>query len=279
MKPWSALHALDSASITSPAEEAQKHSAKTTILVDDSPLKAKLQPYNHLCVREYAATMRGSDVAVRDAEVLAARASRHSTPTPIRELENENTEEDAAIAKKRKRKERKREKTEKKRAAKKSWKAREQARVAGGGGEYDEMLLAVVGILEEVKVQGNVSAWMRRGGLMLGQEQEQDGEEGGEVDYANLSAKKRRVLEDGDEGADSSRTTEEFQRLLEDDASVTGITPSAVTGIPMNKSEMEETSIWFEDQELVEWWADKGRVALDGLGIEVVSGVVGTYDG
>ena len=109
---------------------------------------------------------------------------------------------------------------------------------------------------------------------MLGQEQEQDGEEGGEVDYANLSAKKRRVLEDGDEGEEAPGMTEES---LEDD--VGGITPSAVTGIPMNKSEMEETSIWFEDQELVEWWADKGRVALDGLGIEVVSGVVGTYDG
>ena len=123
-------------------------------------------------------------------------------------------------------------------------------------------------------MQGNVSGWMRRGGLMLGQEQEQDGEEGGEVDD-NSSAKKRRVLEYGDEGEDSPPgTTEVSQLLLEND-----VTPSAVTGIPMNKSEMEETSIWFEDQELVEWWADKGRVALDGLGIEVVSGVVGTYDG
>ena len=238
-----------------------------TILVDDSPLKAKLQPYNHLCVREYAATTRGSNVAVRDAEVLTARASRHSTPTPIREVENENTEEDPTTAKKRKRKERKREKTEKKRAEKKSWKAREQARVAGGGGEYDEMLLAVIGILEEVKVQGNVSAWMRRGGLMLGQEQEQ----GVSVDD-HSSAKKRRLSDESD-----SPGTPPSQRLLEDD--VGGITPSAVTGIPMNKSKMEETSIWFEDQELVEWWADKGRVALDGLGIEVVSGVVGTYDG
>ena len=140
--------------------------------------------------------------------------------------------------------------------------------MAGGGGEYDEMLLAVVGILEEVKVQGNVSGWMRRGGLMLGQEQEVS------VDYANLSAKKRRLSDESD-----SPGTPPSQPLLEDDADVTGITPSAVTGIPMNKSEMEETSIWFEDQELVEWWADKGRVALDGLGIEVVSGVVGTYDG
>jgi len=143
------------------------------------------------------------------------------------------------------------------------------------GGEYDEMLLAVVGILGEVKVQGNVAGWMRMGGLMMGQEVSVDS-----------SAKKRR-LSDGDELSDSPGTpppssVSSLQPVLEDDASrsdVIGITPSAVTGIPMNQSNAEETSIWFEDQELVEWWADKGRVALDGLGIEVVSGVVGSYDG
>ena len=216
--------------------------------------------------------MRGSDVAVRDAEVLAARAQQSTSTSTSTSSEGADENEDPTTAKKRKRKERKQEKTEKKRAEKKSWKAREQVRVAGGGGEYDEMLLAVVGILEEVKVQGNVSGWMRRGGLMLGQEQEQEEGEG-EVDD-NSSAKKRRVSLDGDEGQDSPGTTEESRRLLEND-----VTPSAVTGIPMNKSEMDETSIWFEDQELVEWWADKGRVALDGLGIEVISGVAGTYDG
>lgn len=106
------------------------------------------------------------------------------------------------------------------------------------------------------------------------------GEEGeGEVDS---SAKKRR-LSDGAEISDSPGTppppsSPSPQPLLEEDASTSAITPSAFTGIPMNKSDTEETSIWFEDQELVEWWADMGRVALDGLGIEVVSGVVGTYD-
>lgn len=260
-KPWSALH-LDS---TTSADSAQKHSALTTILVDDSPLKAKLQPYNHLCVREYAATTRGTDVAVRDAEVLAARA-KLSVPT----FKVDETE-DRISAKKRKRKEKKRGWVERKKAEKKLWKVGEKARVLGG--EYDEMLLAVVGILEEVKVQGNVAGWMRGGGLMLGEEGE------GEVDS---SAKKRR-LSDGAEISDSPGTppppsSPSPQPLLEEDASTSAITPSAFTGIPMNKSDTEETSIWFEDQELVEWWADMGRVALDGLGIEVVSGVVGTYD-
>jgi len=212
--------------------------------------------------------VRGTDVAVRDAEVLAARAEQPLIG------EGEDEEEDPGTAKKHKRKARKKDKMNKKRAEKKSWRANEQAR--GLGGEYDEMLLAVVGILEAVKVQGNVAGWTRRGGLMMGQEV-----------LVDSSAKKRR-LSDGAEFSDSPgippplSSSSSSQPLLEDDASrsdVTAITPSAVTGIPMNQSNAEETSIWFEDQELVEWWADKGRVALDGLGIEVVSGVVGSYDG
>jgi len=210
--------------------------------------------------------VRGTDVAVRDPEVLAARAEQPLIG------EGEDEEEDPGTAKKHKRKARKKDKMNKKRAGKKSWRANEQARALGG--EYDEMLLAVVGILEEVKVQGNVAGWMRMGGLMMGQEV-----------LVDSSAKNRR-LSDGAEPSDTpptlSSSSSQPVLVLEDDGSrsdITGITPSAVTGIPMNQSNAEETSIWFEDQELVEWWADKGRVALDGLGIDVVSGVVGSYEG
>ena len=191
--------------------------------MDDSPLKAKLQPYNHLCVREYAANVRGTDVAVRDAEVLATCAEQQSIG------EGEEEEEDPGTAKKRKRKARKKDKMNKKRAGKKSWRATEQAR--GLGGEYDEMLLAVVGILEEVKVQGNGAGWMRTGGLMMGQEVSVD------------SSTKKRRLSDGAELSDTPRplssSSSQPVLVLEDDGSrsdVTGITPSAVTGIPMNFS-------------------------------------------
>ncbi|KAG7446609.1 uncharacterized protein BT62DRAFT_1005896 [Guyanagaster necrorhizus] len=33
---------------------------KTTILLDDSPSKARLQPYNHICVEEYVNSARGA---------------------------------------------------------------------------------------------------------------------------------------------------------------------------------------------------------------------------
>ncbi|KAF7327637.1 FCP1-like proteiny domain-containing protein [Mycena kentingensis (nom. inval.)] len=48
---------------TDPDPERYPHSAETTLLVDDSPLKARLQPWNHLCVPEYDASARERDLA------------------------------------------------------------------------------------------------------------------------------------------------------------------------------------------------------------------------
>ena len=44
------------------------HSAQTTLLLDDSPLKAQLQSYNHVCIREYGAELRARDLGVRARE-------------------------------------------------------------------------------------------------------------------------------------------------------------------------------------------------------------------
>ncbi|KAF7336833.1 FCP1-like proteiny domain-containing protein [Mycena venus] len=49
----------ESASVPS----AYPHGPETTLLVDDSPLKARLQPWNHLCVGEYDAVTRTRDRA------------------------------------------------------------------------------------------------------------------------------------------------------------------------------------------------------------------------
>ena len=47
----------------------QQHSALTTILMDDSPLKAILQPWNHLCVSEYESKKRKLDVEIAEREL------------------------------------------------------------------------------------------------------------------------------------------------------------------------------------------------------------------
>ena len=40
-----------------------EHSGKSTVLVDDSVLKAHLQPFNHLCLPEYTLKVRIALVA------------------------------------------------------------------------------------------------------------------------------------------------------------------------------------------------------------------------
>lgn len=44
---------LNSESSNSPTDLMHTHSPLSTLLLDDSPLKARLQPWNHLCVQEY----------------------------------------------------------------------------------------------------------------------------------------------------------------------------------------------------------------------------------
>ena len=243
----------------------QQHSALTTILMDDSPLKAILQPWNHLCVSEYDSKKRKLDVEIAERELerkwlaerelertwlaerelertwLAERELERTSPAerererttwpperdpkhtwpPERELERtwlaeremertwlaerehakEHLEEqeegttrvgtatdvdmaalksseetttaaeveDKEAERKRKRKEKKLLKKEKVLLAKE-----QQLEVPGkeeGVEEeesYDELLLAVIGILDALKHEGNVAGWMRSGGLVVG---------------------------------------------------------------------------------------------------------------
>ena len=74
-KPWSLLPLVSSrASPPSFSNEIhdtellQTRSALSTILLDDSPLKAQLQPWNHLCIPEYVKHMRASDLQVWERE-------------------------------------------------------------------------------------------------------------------------------------------------------------------------------------------------------------------
>ena len=232
-------------------QQQQQHSALTTILMDDSLLKAILQPWNHLFVSEYGSERRKLDVEIAERELerkwlaerelertwlaerelertwLAERELERTSPAE-RELERtrsakqepertwpserklertwlaeremertwlaerehakENVEEerrdgtatDVDMAVKsseettteveNKEAERKRRRKEKKLLKKESvLLAKEQQEVQGKERveeSYDELLLAVVGILDALKHEGNVAGWMRSGGLV-----------------------------------------------------------------------------------------------------------------
>ncbi|KAJ7762036.1 hypothetical protein DFH07DRAFT_883431 [Mycena maculata] len=121
------------------------HGPHSTLLVDDSPLKARLQPWNHLCVAEYDAPARARD---RAAAHLPPDAEPSHDPAPHStggKAGNPLTAELAALA-------------------------QESAAAADGldantGEPYEPTLLAVVGVLAHVRTVGNVAAWVRGGGL------------------------------------------------------------------------------------------------------------------
>ncbi|KAL9935742.1 hypothetical protein V8E36_005319 [Tilletia maclaganii] len=166
-----------SSSSSSPEGGPTAWSARNTLLLDDSPLKAALQPYNHLCVPEFdnegarrARAMRERLVGVLLPELAAARR-------PPRQEREEKEEEE------------------------KETPGKEQG--GGGDGEelslwnqdvrllppttdgqqrpnsppknntanndesaaIDDVLLQLIGVLEEARKQQNVAAWIYAGGL------------------------------------------------------------------------------------------------------------------
>ncbi|ODO06287.1 hypothetical protein L198_01519 [Cryptococcus wingfieldii CBS 7118] len=93
-------------------------SQKTTVLLDDSPLKAVFQPWSQIVIPEF-------DEQVNLTSRLAAGINPNSRATPDKETAEESQ------------------------------------------GEMDEVLLAVVGILDELRYVSNVPFWVRSGGLDL----------------------------------------------------------------------------------------------------------------
>ncbi|KAJ8473032.1 hypothetical protein ONZ51_g8120 [Trametes cubensis] len=159
----------------------QAHSALTTLLLDDSPRKAELQPFNHVCIGEYSGERRAKDLEslqqeqewyaatearqLLDARIAEAKGSSiedadDDESVPDAELDaplDEGAASSAEMSKKRKRKEKK---LQKRAALLEKFEAGGKPDVS-----YDETLLAVIGVLDEIKTQANVAAWIRSGGL------------------------------------------------------------------------------------------------------------------
>jgi hypothetical protein len=86
--PWSNCSLL----LTPGAEShpTSRHNAMSTLLMDDSPRKAELQPYNHLCVKEYSNVIRNRDLVSLQEEKaglnphhpLRLLKSRNHSPPP-----------------------------------------------------------------------------------------------------------------------------------------------------------------------------------------------------
>ena len=204
------------------------HSAFTTLLLDDSPHKAVLQPYNHLCIPEYNSTRRQHDLrtflATKEPQEGKAnkKAKRkntvetnaHSTNQTVPELPPKDVLSELADEE-----------------------------------PYDAMLLAVIGILEAVRLQSNVAGWIRKGRLWATQERLG---EGGAPDVVKT--------EDGKTVSDAVVQTGNDASSTSDPA----VTPEQAH---------LQTKMWFDDSSVLAYWVARGREALMELGIPVTHGV------
>ncbi|VDB87104.1 unnamed protein product [Peniophora sp. CBMAI 1063] len=207
-------------SIASDAPQSSAvHSALTTLLLDDSPKKAVLQPWNHLCIPDYTQTLRNADLAILTAEraraehAAALAATPHPDVAPSSDAAPDSSppvpEADAPIGPL----------------------TAEQAEAPppeDDGSRMDPTLLAVVGVLHTLKDESNVAGWIRAGGLWPDGKHEVPGN-----------------AMDGNE---------------------------AVAGIEVEKV-AEAAKMWFEDEGAFKFWEDRGRAAMEELGIVVEHGL------
>lgn len=191
------------------------HSALSTLLLDDSPLKAVRQPYNHVCIPEYDAKRRASDLSVfmrekmRLEQLEDENAAGDAVDAPAADdapaastsetQQGEPADDDKDATRKRKRYEKKLKKRQE-RLAKATAEEQRAESTPPEEDEYDPTLLAVIGVLDAIKRQRNVAAWVRAGGLwgpagrptdMEPEKEHEEAEEDEEEDMKDSPSRKR----------------------------------------------------------------------------------------
>lgn len=177
------------------------HSPQTTVLLDDSPLKARMQPWNHICLVDYASGLRNADLEVwRSMQTLTAtkkkrkRRKKHNNDALVEEEQPVVVEIDPQVT---------------------------ELSPAQSPGKFDETMLAVIGILERIQHESNVGSWIRQGGLLTG-------------------------------GVERETNPEAVAPITDRD---------------------DKNPMWFNDADVANSWAERGKLALQDLKIELIHGI------
>ncbi|KAG8742567.1 hypothetical protein FRC10_001281, partial [Ceratobasidium sp. 414] len=159
------------------------YSALNTLLLDDSPLKAHLQPYNNLTLPEYTADLRARDIKRRDALEDLARPATGEGETEKADGGAENPTADPVPSK-------------------------QQYPKGLRAAPFDKTLIAVIGVLDAVRHESSIVGWMRAGGMRPSAEE-----------IARVSAlveeeqKEQEVEEEIDEGPSGEVAEDDGERL------------------------------------------------------------------
>lgn len=325
-KPWTLLQLGTSPAETAIRSEADgiaeqtglapsvTHSAMTTLLLDDSPAKARLQPYNHVCIPEYDSSLRGTDLRRYEREKSEAKSIAAILPIPP--TDNELPEEGLKAEM----------------HAPREWMVHAQsvseqtgsadisisfsdsdlsvvgstpapveqssisilpAKRARPAETYDPTLLAVIGILDEIKRQSSVAGWIRSGGLLDITAVEGEPQPATPAPDASiiedpaapvdpraakrLAKKARRVAAKQQRREEkSARHATEAVLSAYKEVTQTGNDESSIpTGNLLPGACAENARMWFNEEDILTYWVGRGRSALESLGIEAAHGVTG----
>jgi hypothetical protein len=145
--------------------------------------------------------------------------------------------------------------------------------------EYDETLLAVIGILNEVKHQSNVASWVKANGLWgpyppqslvnPNIDPSTDDPSGSREGIATLSDSGS--VDSGRHGEGKKRRRDAVAAFFE--ASVTDGSPRAPTAEEQNPPDTPEAPLWFDNPSTMRHWVGRGRNALETLGIPLEHGL------
>lgn len=291
----------------------------TTLLLDDSPAKARLQPYNHVCIPEYDSSLRVTDLQRFEREKIEAKSMVALLPTPPtdNELLESRSKAQGREMRTRKQKEHARPMPERTKSADISSSSdsdlsvvestpapveqssisilpTERVRISPRPGEtYDPTLLAVIGILDEIKKQSSVAGWIRGGGLWdivaAVPAAEEDINSAAPASDASLFedpapptsraakrlAKKESWMMRQLAEKQRTRTGKGAKAVIQ----MTGNDESSIADVPGgNISEdagAQHARMWFSDEDALAYWVGRGRSALESLGIEATHGVTG----
>ncbi|KAJ7596662.1 hypothetical protein C8J56DRAFT_773659 [Mycena floridula] len=277
-KPWAAIFPK----FNNPTDDSESskdpvnvHSALNTFLLDDSPSKASLQPWNHVCIPEYLVQTRIRDLATATYENKVLRAAIKEEPSTQTEnpLSDETSPANAEVAPEQSKKRRKKDKKNKKvKAGEAQGDATEldaSPPVPDEPPQYDETLLAVIGVLVALKHESNVAAWIRAGGLWAGHAPEDNSlplvvDESSDMELASEDespAEKRRRV-------DSSRLPSSSPQ-----PPPSSLPPSST---PEKLPEPQVELQWFSHPPTISHWIAQGRQALVDLDIKLDPGIITT---
>ncbi|KAJ3934605.1 MAG: hypothetical protein NXY57DRAFT_889873 [Lentinula lateritia] len=236
------------------------HSALSTLLLDDSPLKARMQPYNHVCVPEYEGKFYARDVRI--AEARDGDAFSDDIAVAVERTETSSSEDvtSAGVGK------RKRSRSLSPQLLPHNHKKMKRLSPEYDADDlsqhHDHILLAVIGLLEALKYESNVAAWIKDNGLFASNRTESE--------YVNPT------LPPGLTG-----------KGLNIDISVGLETPPAELSVIENAVAQTSKfqipiqplpSLWYQHPPARWYWVRRGVQALKELGLEVIPGVETNLD-